>query len=131
MDPGKIKTKLKRILKDLGCHDAELSILITDDKHIAELNDRFLKRKGPTNVLAFPIREDDPIVPETSMLGDIVVSVDTAMRDAIKTGESLANMIDRLLIHGLLHLLGYNHENSEEAWRMEEETQRLLAVAER
>jgi probable rRNA maturation factor len=130
MDPGKIKIKLKRILKDLGCHDAELSILITDDKHITELNDRFLKRKGPTNVLAFPIREDDPNVPETSMLGDIIISLDAAMRDAIKAGESLSKMIDRLIIHGLLHILGYNHESSAEAWRMEEETQRLLNVAE-
>jgi len=129
MDPGKIKIKLKRILKDLGCHDAELSILITDDKHIAELNDRFLNRKGPTNVLAFPIREDDPNVPETAMLGDIVISLDAAMRDAIKAEESLSKIIDRLLIHGLLHILGYNHVNSEEAWRMEKETQRLLNVA--
>lgn len=113
----------------MGCHDAELSILITDDKHIAELNDRFLNRKGPTNVLAFPIREDDPNVPETSMLGDIVISLDAAMRDAIKAEESLSKIIYRLLIHGLLHILGYNHESSEEAWRMEEETQRLLNVA--
>ena len=131
MDPGKIKMKLKRILKDLECDDAELSILITDDKHIAELNSRFLKRKGPTNVLAFPIREDDPNEPETSMLGDIVISLDAAMRDAIKTGENLTKMTDRLLIHGLLHLLGYSHERLEEAWRMEEETERLLTMIER
>jgi rRNA maturation RNase YbeY len=128
MDPGKIRMKLKRILKDLECHDAELSILITDDKHITELNSRFLKRKGPTNVLAFPIREDDPNEPETSMLGDIVISLDAAMRDAIKAGESLTTMTDRLLIHGLLHLLGYDHKRVEEAVKMEEETERLLTM---
>jgi len=130
MDPGKIKMKLKRILKDLECHDAELSIVITDDKHIAELNSRFLKRKGPTNVLSFPIREDNPNEPKTSMLGDIVISLDAAMRDAIKTGESLTKMTDRLLIHGLLHLLGYNHERLKEALKMEEETERLLTMME-
>lgn len=130
-DPGKIKMKLKRILKDLECHDAELSILITDDNHIAELNRRFLKKKGPTNVLAFPIRDDDPTEPETLMLGDIVISLDAAMRDAKKAGESLTIMIDRLLIHGLLHLLGYDHERSEEAVKMEEETERLLTMVER
>ncbi|MBE9593021.1 MAG: rRNA maturation RNase YbeY [Proteobacteria bacterium] len=123
--------KLKRILKDLECHDAELSILITDDNHIAELNRRFLKKKGPTNVLAFPIRDDDPTEPETLMLGDIVISLDAAMRDAKKAGESLTIMIDRLLIHGLLHLLGYDHERSEEAVKMEEETERLLTMVER
>lgn len=123
--------KLKRILKDLECHDAELSILITDDNHIAELNRRFLKKKGPTNVLAFPIRDDDPTEPETLMLGDIVISLDAAMRDARKAGESLTRMIDRLLIHGLLHLVGYDHERSEEAVKMEEETERLLTMVER
>ena len=123
--------KLKRILKDLECHDAELSILITDDNHIAELNRRFLKKKGPTNVLAFPIRDDDPAEPETLMLGDIVISLDAAMRDAKKAGESLTRMIDRLLIHGLLHLVGYDHERSEEAVKMEEETERLLTMVER
>jgi rRNA maturation RNase YbeY len=122
--------KLKRILKDLECHDAELSILITDDNHIAELNRRFLKKKG-TNVLAFPIRDDDPTEPETLMLGDIVISLDAAMRDARKAGESLTRMIDRLLIHGLLHLVGYDHERSEEAVKMEEETERLLTMVER
>ncbi|MBW2332606.1 MAG: rRNA maturation RNase YbeY, partial [Deltaproteobacteria bacterium] len=69
-----------------------------------------------------------PDEPETSMLGDIVISLDAAMRDAIKAGESLTKMIDRLLIHGLLHLLGYNHERSEEALKMEEETERLLTL---
>ncbi len=115
----------------MECHDAELSILITDDKHIAELNSRFLKRKGPTNVLSFPMREDNPNEPATPMLGDIVISLDAAMRDAIITGESLNKMTDRLLIHGLLHLFGYTHEKSEEAQRMEEETERLLTMVEK
>ena len=112
-------------------HNRELSLLFTDDKYIAELNCRFLKRDGPTNVLAFPIRDDDQIEPDTPMLGDIVISLDAAMRDAKRIGESLNKTIDRLLIHGLLHLLGYDHERSEEeAWRMEEETERLLAMME-
>jgi rRNA maturation RNase YbeY len=123
---------LKRVLKGLECHDGELSLLFTDDKHIAELNYRFLKRQGPTNVLAFPMRDDDHSQPETPMLGDIVISLDTAMRDAKSGGESLNKTIDRLLIHGLLHLLGYDHESSEEeAQQMEEETERLLTMMER
>lgn len=121
--------KLTGILKGLEHHDCELSLLFTDDKHIAELNYRFLKREGPTNVLAFPMRGDELSEPETPMLGDIVISLDAAMRDAKRGGESLNNAIDRLLIHGLLHLLGYDHERSEEeARRMEEETERLLAA---
>ena len=123
--------KLKRILKDLEYHDGELSLLFTDDKHIAELNHRFLERQGPTNVLAFPMRDDDHSGPETPMLGDIVISVDAAMRDAKESGEGLIRTIDRLVIHGLLHLLGYDHERSEEeAQQMDEETERLLAMME-
>jgi len=106
----------------------ELSILFTDDNHIAELNRRFLKREGPTNVLAFSMRGDDK-EPETLMLGDVVISLDAAMRDAKIDDVSLNKTVDRLLIHGLLHLLGYDHEKSDqEARRMEEETERLLKI---
>jgi probable rRNA maturation factor len=123
--------KLKRILKDLEYHDGELSLLFTDDKHMAELNHRFLKRQGPTNVLAFPMRDDHHSGPETPMLGDIVISLDAAMRDAKKGGEGLSRTIDRLIIHGLLHLLGYEHEGSQQdAHQMDEETERLLAMME-
>ena len=129
-DLGKTKMKVKRILKDLGCHDAELSILFTDDNQIAGLNRRFLKREGPTNVLAFPMKNDNPAEPDTGTLGDIVISLDAAMRDAKEAGESLTRMTDRLLIHGLLHLLGYDHERIDESVKMEEETERLLSMVE-
>lgn len=110
----------------MGYHQSELSILFTDDNHIAELNRRFLKREGPTNVLAFSMRGDDKD-PDTQMLGDVVISLDAAMRDAKRDDVSFDETIDRLLIHGLLHLLGYDHEISDqEARRMEEETERLL-----
>ncbi len=130
MDTGKIKIKLKKILKDLEYHEMELSILFTDDNHIAELNHRFLKREGPTNVLAFSMRGDDK-GPETSMLGDVVISLGAAMRDAKRDDVSFDKTVDRLLIHGLLHLLGYDHERSDqEARRMEKETERLLKIIE-
>ncbi len=122
--------RLERILKGLGYHDCELSLLFTDDRHIAELNRRFLKREGPTNVLAFPMRDGGHSGPGTPMLGDIVISLDAAERDAGGAGETLTETIDRLLIHGLLHLLGYDHERSEEASVMEQETVRLLAMME-
>jgi probable rRNA maturation factor len=106
-----------------------LSLLLTDDKEIAELNYRFLKRKGPTNVLAFPMREKGSPEPETPMLGDIVISLDAALRDAETAGETLEETLDRLLVHGLLHLVGYDHEISkEEGRRMDEETDRLLSL---
>jgi len=113
----------------LGYPKAELSLVFTDDEHIAELNRRYLDRNGPTNVLAFPMTDATEPEPHTPMLGDIVISLDTAMRDAQGLRESFEGTVDRLLIHGLLHLLGYKHEESaQEAQRMEEETERLLEL---
>ena len=129
MDPVRIRRGIRRILGGLGYPEAELSLLFTDDERITELNRRYLKRDGPTNVLAFPMADAAQPELKTSMLGDIVISLDAAMRDARACGESLEATVDRLLIHGLLHLLGYEHGGSgKEALRMEEETERLLAM---
>ena len=113
----------------MACHDSELSILFTCDKDIAELNRNYVGVKGPTNVLAFPMPGGPPPNVETGMLGDVVVSVDTAIRESKKLGEPLEETVYRLLVHGLLHLLDYDHERStEEADRMEKEQIRLLAL---
>ena len=88
----------------------------------------------PTNVLAFPMADLDaeanqaPAV-ESIMLGDVVVSMDTALMEADEFGETIEHTIDRLLIHGVLHLMGYDHEESEaEALRMEKEEKRLRGL---
>ena len=124
-----IKQKLTKVLKDLACHEKELSILFTDNERIARLNDRYLGRKGPTNVLAFPMSGDPEPGVESGMLGDVVISVDTAINESEDLDEPLEHTIDRLIIHGILHLLGYDHEKSEtEARRMEKEEARLMAL---
>jgi rRNA maturation RNase YbeY len=124
-----IKRKLKKVLKDLGCHDGELSVLLTDDQHMAQLNRRFLRREGPTNVLAFPMSNGNALDDDFGMLGDIVLSVDTAINESKALDEPLEETIYRLLLHGLLHLLGFDHESSpEEARRMETEQARLLPL---
>lgn len=118
-----------RVLSDLGCHDRELSILFTDDKGIAELNKRYLGKKGPTNVLAFPMSAGPEPDYDSTMLGDVVISVDTAILESERLGDPLAYTIDRLLVHGILHLLGFDHTKSaKEAARMEKEENRLMAL---
>ncbi len=120
---------LKTVLSDLDCNEVELSILFTDDKEISILNKRYLERNGPTNVLAFPISGGPPPDPETGMLGDVVISVDRAISESKTEGETLEETIFRLLIHGILHLLRYDHEKSpEEADLMEKEQSRLLSL---
>jgi probable rRNA maturation factor len=106
-----IKRILKKVLKDLACDKRELSILFTDDVHIQDLNRKYRARDKPTNVLAFPMAGDSKDV-ESGMLGDVVISVDTAARESSGTGETMDETICRLLVHGLLHLLGYDHERS-------------------
>ena len=136
MEKRKIRGKLARVLKDLGCHDKELSILFTDDSGMAKLNFRYLGRKGPTNVLAFPMADPDTPAEQTPavdsvMLGDVVISIDTALSEADEFGETIEHAIDRLLIHGILHLMGYDHEGSEsEALLMENEEKRLMGLIE-
>jgi probable rRNA maturation factor len=112
----------------LDLPDAELSILLTDDAAISDLNWRYLGKEGPTNVLAFPMGAESHSE-GTLMLGDVVVSVDTALKEAHQSAEPLERTIFRLLIHGVLHLLGHDHEKSRsEARRMRKEEERLLAL---
>jgi len=124
-----IRRELKRVLGDLGYSEGELSVLFTDDQEIASLNSRYRKKTEATNVLAFPMWDTPPTGSNAGMLGDIVVSMETARRESHALGEPLHETVLRLLIHGLLHLLGYDHEISEEeAARMEKAEKRLLSL---
>ena len=110
-----------------GLPDAELSILLVDDKQIAELNRSWRQKNGPTNVLAFSLTEGDDSAMALNLLGDIVISVETASREAEKDGLSLHARIQVLLVHGFLHLIGYDHEKSDfEAVRMNDKEKVLL-----
>lgn len=124
-----IRQKLKKVLGGLDLPDVELSILLTDDAAISDLNRRYLGREGPTNVLAFPMGENR-FSEKTLILGDVVVSVDTAMEESNQSGEPLESTVFRLLVHGVLHLLGHDHERSpREARRMRAEEERLLKLS--
>jgi probable rRNA maturation factor len=114
---------------------AELSVAITDDGEIRELNKVFRHRDRATDVLAFAMREGTPLgkAPPASrageMLGDVVVSVDTARRQAIQQRRPLAAEMRMLLAHGLLHLVGYDHQSAPEEAIMTAETERLCRAA--
>jgi len=107
-----------RLLRAERCpEDTEVSILLTDDAQMAELNKQYRDVDGPTDVLSFSQTEgDDEPIPgmEDNLLGDVVISVETAQRQAAENAKSLESEIDMLLVHGLLHLLGYDHAEPEE-----------------
>ncbi len=111
----------------MDCPDGELSILIMDDPGIAELNERYLHRKGPTNVIAFAMQEGDFADITPGLLGDVVISADTAFREAEEAGIDFEERLTWLLVHGVLHLFGYDHEESPEREReMEGKSRELL-----
>ena len=125
----KIQTKAQAALNALGSPDAELSLLITDDAEIARYNAAYLKRNGPTNVIAFPMTEGEYADISPDLLGDVVISVDTAAREARDMDIGTEERFTQLLIHGILHLLGYDHETSEiEAEKMERKSEELLNI---
>ncbi|WP_410291334.1 rRNA maturation RNase YbeY [Desulfosarcina sp.] len=124
-----IRTTARRILNALGYPDAQLSILIVDDDQIATLNMAYLNHKGPTNVISFPMQEGrfSGITPD--LLGDVVISADTAHREALNAGMAMRKRFDQLLIHGILHLVGYDHVNSEAAAAaMEQKSNQLMEL---
>ncbi|ADK84319.1 protein of unknown function UPF0054 [Desulfarculus baarsii DSM 2075] len=123
-----MESRIKRICAALAlAEDAELSLLICDDVEIAQINGQYLDRRGPTNVLAFAMQEGDGAGVNPQILGDVVVSIDTAQREAAENGLDPDEHFVRLIIHGLLHLLGHDHLRDEEQARaMEELTEDLL-----
>jgi probable rRNA maturation factor len=115
-----------RMLGALGLDDAELSVLLTDDARIRELNRDHRHKDRPTDVLAFPLDEsDDGHGPR--LLGDVVISLDTAARQARGRRRELAAEVRFLLAHGLLHLIGYDHATPPEKRAMSALTRRLVA----
>ena len=122
---------LKRVQKELGVKGREVTICFVSDREIAGMNERFRKKKGPTDVLSFPAAEHSrakkrirkgraedsdgkqpirDLEREDSYLGDIAIAPQTARRYAKKNGRTLENELRVLILHGVLHLLGYDHE---------------------
>lgn len=116
----------------MACPDAELSIIIVDDNEIQELNKAYLERDRPTNVISFPMQEGVGSGVQPDLLGDVAVSADTAERDARDAGIAPERELAFLLLHGILHLVGYDHERGDEmeAQRMEAKEQEIFALLE-
>jgi rRNA maturation RNase YbeY len=124
-----VPVRLERLLAAAGQWNAEVSVLFVGDGAMRTLNRRYRKRDRTTDVLSFSFREGGGMPVRPAMLGDIVIAVPVAERQAREDGETLTRSLDRLLVHGLLHLLGYDHERSAaEARRMQARERKLLGV---
>lgn len=120
------------VLDAVGERQSELSIELAGDRRMRRLNRLYRKKDRTTDVLAFPMRE--ALMPPaagltTNMLGDVVISVPQALRQAREAGGQLDDEIVSLLVHGVLHLCGYDHERGEkEAARMHRRERKLLTA---
>lgn len=111
---AQLEQQAATLLKLAGTERYEISILITDDTAIQEINKTWRDKDKATNVLSFPMEdaEDSP----HPMLGDIIISIDTARHEAVEKKQSLQAYLCRLLVHGFVHLLGHDHEESDQAY---------------
>jgi probable rRNA maturation factor len=122
------------MLGELGLESSELSILLTDDSRIRTINRDHRHKDKPTDVLSFPQLEfRAPLKPRgalpLTLLGDIVISLDTAERQATSRRRPLENEVRFLLAHGILHLLGYDHATPTEKKEMTKQTRRLVRAS--
>ena len=130
LDLTSLKTNGKQLLDLLSHAHKEISVVLMNDTEIASYNKKYRKKQGATNVLSFPAQDQEIDLPQqiqTNELGDILISVETAQREAQLAGKPLVDRLTELLLHGLLHLFGFDHERSEEeALLMWDKEQELL-----
>ena len=127
---GELSWRAEAMLESLGLPDAELSILLCDDATIRKLNRRYREKNKATDVLAFPMQEGPGPPLHPGLLGDVVISLPTATRQAAEHDRPIIAEVTFLLAHGLLHLLGYDHANPREEREMKGKTEELLAAVE-
>jgi probable rRNA maturation factor len=137
VDASRLQQAAARVLALEGV-EGELTILVTDDETVADLNARFLGKEGPTDVLSFPAQDATTgfvLPPEEAAspyLGDVIIAFPYTRRQAERVGRALMDELVLLTVHGVLHLLGYDHASPEEKavmWAKQNAVLRDLGVA--
>ena len=129
LDSREVRRRARVMMDALKRKSSELSIVLTNDEQIHELNKLYRDKDRPTDVLAFAMTEGEFSELSRELLGDVIISVPTAARQARERGATLLEEVTMLLGHGLLHLLGWDHRTVKEDKAMRAETERLCAAA--
>jgi len=134
-----LESFLRRVKSELGLQGAGLTVRLVSDAEIARMNETFRKKNGPTDVLSFPtlarrwpvrLRRGSKSMKPGKYLGDIAISPATAQRYAKKYGRKLSSELQVLILHGVLHLLGYDHETDRGKMdRIERKLRKRLGLA--
>lgn len=125
---AQIEAEAAQALVGLGLTEAELSVLLCSDAEIRPLNAQWRDKDEATDVLSFPQHDEDEQGGQADVLGDVVISVDTTIRQSQEFGHSELAELRVLLVHGLCHLLGYDHLDAEEAVEMKALEARVLGL---
>jgi probable rRNA maturation factor len=126
--PRRLELRARDLVKQLELRGVALAVTLTTDARIRALNRRWRQKNHATDVLSFPGGPPPPGWPGPLVLGDVVISLDTARRQAKHEGRTLSGELDRYLAHGLLHLLGHDHHAQGPALRMAALEDRLLGT---
>ena len=127
VSPRRLRHTAETALESLGRGDRELHVSVVGDREIRRLNARYLRRRATTDVLAFGLDAPGP----TRLLGEVIVCADTARRQAKRVGVSVALELDLLVVHGVLHLAGWDDHEPQKARLMHERARQILARARR
>jgi probable rRNA maturation factor len=128
---AEVLRRTRSMMRLLQLEKAEVSFVLTDDKSVHRLNKIYRGKDRPTDVLAFAMHEGEFGALAGHVLGDVIVSVPTARKQAAAAGKAVLEEVTMLLAHGLLHLLGWDHDTAAKDRRMRKETARLCAAATR
>jgi probable rRNA maturation factor len=129
VDSTLLRKRARAMLGCLGHSRSELSIALVDDEEIRSLNQAWRNKNRPTDVLSFSMIEGDDLGGRGGLMGDVVISVETAAMQARERHRGLDEEVARLVIHGLLHIVGFDHEDDQEARVMRREQRRLWSSA--
>ena len=129
VDAALLGKRSRAMLGCLGHSRSELSIALVDDQEIRTLNQAWRNKNRPTDVLSFSLLEGDDLGGRRGLMGDVVISVETAATQARERHRGLDEEVARLVIHGLLHIVGFDHEEDQEARAMRREQRRLWSSA--
>lgn len=128
IDRQELQKKAEQILRGLDCDpETVLSLLLVDSAEMQRLNLQYRGKDYPTNVLSFAQAEGERIATPQNLLGDVVICTDRAVDDAKELGYTEDEMVTYLLIHGILHLVGYVHDLPQDAEAMHDQVNRIFA----
>jgi rRNA maturation RNase YbeY len=125
VDAGLLKLRAQRALRAVGHARSELSLSLVDDEEMSGINGQYRGQERPTDVLSFSLFDGEASEHRGRLLGDVVIGIETAARQAAERHRSVDEEVARLLVHGVLHLLGHDHEVPDEAAAMRAEERRI------